>query len=361
MRIERSAQGISFQCKKSIGHYFVYLGLLPFFFCWAKVVAFFVQGFLVYSSQDMLSISIVGVGVLLVVPVLWGFVREGLREFRKMEVRSGLFEFSTRSLTLQLQNSFGQKQILNCGVGDVQDVEVFYSRVPIDGEGACGLRLKVSQSEILLYLSSGGMSLEEVRSIAQEFESYFGLPEKPPLCGYSSDGGREFKQHILEKSEHHLVYRLNQSNYLWKLFIAIELSFLALFTLATSGAVMTPFLLIFALPLGLQFLLMKMMGYCETWTWDRSSGQFRVNRKRLIGVKKQVFFNQDVKAVVLQTRPGTLTTPTHYHVGLDLPVWGSRLTAESANPVRIIYSSQRLEEAIDFAEELRHYLGMQPE
>jgi hypothetical protein len=360
MRIERSAQGISFQCKKTIGRYVVYLGLLPFFFCWAKVVTFFVQGFLVYSSQDIFSIAIVGVGFLLVVPVLWGFVREGLREFRKMEVRSGLFEFSTRSLTLQLQNSFGQKQILNYGVGDVQDVEVFYSRVPIDGEGTCGLRLKASQSEIQLYLSSGGMSLEQARSIAWEFESHFGLPEKPPLCGYSSDGGREFKQHILEKSEHHFVYRLKYSAYIVKLFFLIELGFLVLFTVAT-GAVMTPFLLIFALPLGLQFLLVKMMGFCETWTWDRSSGQFRVDRKRLIGIKKQVFFNQDVKAVVLQTRPGTLTTPTHYHVGLDLPVWGSRLTAESANPVRIIYSSQRLEEAIDFAKELRYYLGMQPE
>jgi hypothetical protein len=360
MKIERSPQGISFQCKKSIGRYVVYLGLLPFFFCWAKVVTFFVQGFLVYSSQDILSIAIVGVGGLLVVPVLWGFVREGLREFRKMEVRSGLFEFSTRSLMLQLQNSFGQKQILNCGVGDLQDVEVFYSRAPIDGEGTCGLRLKVSQSEIQLYLSSGGMSMEQARSIAQEFESYFGLPEKPPLCGYSSDGGREFKQRILEKSENYLVYHLKHSAYVVKLFILIELGFLALFT-AASGAMMIPFLLIFALPLGLQFLLVKMMGYCETWMWDRSSGQFWVERKRLIGVKKQVFFNQDVQAVVLQTRPGTLTTPTYYHVGLDLPVWSSRLTAESANPVKMIYSSQSLAEAIDFAEELRYYLGMQLE
>jgi hypothetical protein len=309
MRIERSAQGISFQCDNSIER-------------------------LIY--QD-------------------------LRGLMGMEVRSGLFEISTRSLTLRLQNILGQKQVLNCGVGDVQDVEVFYSCVPIDDEGTCGLRLKSSQYEMPLYLSSGGMSMEEARSIAQELASHFRLPEKPPYGGYSSDGGRDFKQYILEKNETRFVYRLTRIDYVGKVFIVMELVFLALFILPILWTAIAPFLLVLALPLGLQFLLVRMMGFRETWTWDRSSEQFRCDRKRLIGVKKQVFFNQDVKAVVLQTRPGTLTTPTHYHVGLDLPVWGSRLTAESANPVRIIYSSQCLEKAIDFAKELRYYLGMQPE
>ncbi len=111
-----------------------------------------------------------------------------------------------------------------------------------------------------------------------------------------------------------------------KLFVITELVVLALFILPILWTAIAPFLLILALPLGLQFLLVRMMGFRET-----------------------------------QTRPGTLTTPTHYHVSLDLPTWNSGLTAASANSVRMIYSHQSWAAAIDFAEELRYYLGMQPE
>jgi hypothetical protein len=364
MKIERSPQGISFQCKTSIGHYVFYLVVILFAVYWARGWVDFLVGFLTAATSDPSVLGIKGLLFVLISVGFWQWIYRALRQLVTMEVRSGLFEFSTRSLTLQLQNVFGQKQVLNCGAGDVQDVELFYSN-PSD-EGYCGLRMKLAQVDLPLYLSRGGLPLKQARSIAQELESQFGLPEKPPLYGHTSSSEGELKSRLLEKTEHRLVYRLDYGAFMIKLYALVGL--FAIFFLGISVLPMLispaplPFKIVIfgfgSIPMGLLLWLMQNVGFYETWNWERSSKQFQVDRKLLIGVKKQVFPQQGVRTVVLRTQPGTLITPTYYQVGLNAPTLNLGQAAGAKDPVRVIYSNQNLSEATDFAEELRYYLNL---
>jgi hypothetical protein len=368
MKIERSPQGISFQCANlTVRHLILsggYLLMVLAFPTWIGGYGAFFQGFL----ADPTSAAVVG--LLLLTFLLWKTVYQGLRECMEMEVRSGLFEFSTQLLTLQLQNMFGQKQVLNFNVGDVQDLDLFYSNVSDEGDGYCGLRLKLLQSDTPLYLSRGGLPFETARSIAQELTAHWGLPEKPPFYGHASFLEADQKSLVLERSEHRLVYRLNYGAFMVKLY-AIALFSLGVPALSimmlSPGGDNLPFLVIAAVSAGFVLFLMQVVGFYETWTWERSARQFRIDRKLLVGVKKQVFPSRDVTSVVLRTQPGTLNTPTYYQVGLDASTLklgqaiGTTLKLGqigTGNPVRIIYSNQNLSEAKDFAEELRYYLGM---
>jgi hypothetical protein len=373
MKIERSPQGFSFQCANPIVRYVMasggYLFMFLAFPAWTGGYGAFFQGFLAYPTPVAVALWIKGLLLLLVSLLLWKTVYQGLRECMKMELRSGLFESSTRSLTLQLQNVFGQKQVLHCGAGDVQNVDLFYSNVSDEGDGYCGLRLKLAQVEAPLYLSRGGMPFEKARSIAQELTTHFNLPEKPPFHGYTSSNEGDLKSRILEKTEHRLVYRMDYGAFMIKLY--------ALLGLFAAGFLVIPALVLMdesapllfkvgvlgvgSIPMGLLLWLLQNAGFYETWTWERSSRQFRIDRKLLIGVKKQTFSSQGVKAVVLTTQPGSLTTPTYYQVGLNSPTLNLGQSAGSNNPVRTIYSHQNLREATDFAEELRYYLAMQLE
>jgi hypothetical protein len=366
MKIERSPQGISFQCKTSIGHYVFYLVVILFSVYWARGWIDFLAGFLTAATSDPSVLGIKVVLFVLIALVFWQWIYRALRELVTMEVRSGLFEFSTRLLTLQLQNGFGQKQVLNCGAGDVQDVELFYSNVSDEGEGYCGLRLKLAQVDLPLYLSRGGMPLKQARSIAKELESQFGLPEKPPLYGHTGSSEGEMKSRLLEKTEHRLVYRLDYGAFVIKLYALVGLFAIFFLSFPVSAMAISPapllvkivMLGIGSIPMGLLLWLMQNVGFYETWTWERSSKQFKSDRKLLIGMKKQVFPRQGVKTVVLRTQPGTLITPTYYQVGLNAPTLNLGQVAGTKNPVRVIYSNQNLSEATDFAEELRYYLNL---
>jgi hypothetical protein len=368
MKIERSPQGISFQCANPMVRHLLslggYLWMVLFFSYWTGGYGAFFQGLL--ADPTPAAIAIKGMGLLLVTFVLWKIVYEGLRGWMKMEVRSGLFEFSTRSLTLQLQNMFGQKQVLNCGAGDVQDVELFYSNPSDEGDGYCGLRLKLTQFDTPLYLSRGGIPFEKARSIVQELTTHFNLPEKPPFHGYTSSNEGDLKSRILEKTEHRLLYRMDYGAFMIKLY--------ALFGLFAAGFLVIPALVLMdesapllfkvgvlgvgSIPMVLLLWLLQNVGFYETWTWERSARQFRIDRKLLIGVKKQTFSSQGVKAVVLTTQPGSLSIPTYYQVGLNSPTLNLGQSAGSNNPVRTIYSNPNLGEAKDFAEELRYYLNL---
>jgi hypothetical protein len=337
---------------------------------WIGGYGAFFQVFLADPTSAAVAIAIQGMGVLLLTFFLWKTVYEGLRECMKMEVRSGLFEFSTQLLTLQLQNMFGQKQVLNFNVEDVQDLDLFYSKVSDEGDGYCGLRLKLVQSDTPLYLSRGGLPFEKARSIAQELTTHWGLPEKPPFYGHASFLEADQKSLVLERSEHRLVYRLNYGAFMVKLYAIVLFSLgvpaLSIMMLSPGGDNL-PFLVIAAVSAGFVLFLMQVVGFYETWIWERSAQQFRIDRKLLVGVKKQVFPSRDVKSVVLRTQPGTLNTPTYYQVGLDASTLklgqaiGTMLKLGqigTSNPVRIIYSNQDLRTATDFAEELRYYLNL---
>jgi hypothetical protein len=369
MKIERSPQGISFQCANpTVRHLIIsggYLLMVLAFPTWIGGYGAFFQVFLADPTSAAVAIAIQGMGVLLLTFFLWKTVYEGLRECMKMEVRSGLFEFSTQLLTLQLQNMFGQKQVLNFNVGDVQDLDLFYSNMSDEGDSYCGLRLKLLQSDTPLYLSRGGLPFEKARSIAQELTAHWGLPEKPPFYGHTSFLEADQKSLVLERNEHRLVYRLNYGALIVKPY-AILSSFVLFFLCVPALSIMMlspggdnlPFLVIAAVSAGLVFFLMQVVGFYETWTWERSTRQFRIDRKLLVGVKKQVFPSRDVKSVVLRTQPGTLNTPTYYQVGLDASTLKLGQAVGTGNPVRIIYSNQDLRTATDFAEELRYYLLM---
>jgi hypothetical protein len=370
MKIERSPQGFSFQCANPMVRYGMasggYLFIFLAFPVWMGGYGAFFQGFLAYPTPVAVALWIKGLLLLLGGFVLWKTVYQGLRECMKMEVRSGLFEFSTRSLTLQLQNVFGQRQVLHCGAGDVQDVDLFYSTVSDEGDGYCGLRLKLAQLEAPLYLSRGGMPLKQARSIARELESQFGLPEKPPFDGHTGSNEGDLKSRLLEKTEHRLVYRLDYGAFVIKLYALVGLFAIFFLSIPVSSMVISPAPLPFrimilgfgSIPMGLLLWLMQNVGFYETWTWERSSKQFQSDRKLLVGVKKQVFPRQGVRDVVLRTQPGTLTTPTYYQVGLNSPTLNLGQAAGTKDPVRVIYSNQNLSEAKDFAEELRYYLGI---
>jgi hypothetical protein len=370
MKIERSPQGISFQCANPMVRHLIisggYLLMVLAFPTWIGGYGAFFQGFLADPTSAAVAIAIQGMGVLLLTFFLWKTVHEGLRECMKMEVQSGLFEFSTRLLTLQLQNMFGRKQVLNCNVGDVQDLDLFYSNVSDEGDGYCGLRLKLAQFDTPLYLSRGGLPFEKARSIAQELTTHFNLPEKPPFHGYTSSNEGDLKSRILEKTEYRLVYRMDYGAFMIKLY--------ALLGLFATGFLVIPALVLMdesahllfkvgvlgvgSIPMGLLLWLLQNVGFYETWTWERSARQFRIDRTLLIGIKKQTFSSQGVKAVVMTTQPGSLTTPTYYQVGLNSPTLNLGQSAGSNNPVRTIYSHQNLREATDFAAELRYYLNL---
>lgn len=365
MKIERSPQGISFQCASPNWRYIPYVLVIPFFLYGTKGFLGFLPGGLYDLTQDWM----VGLRVLVVVLVaivLWQTVYKALRALTEMDVRSGLFESSTRLLTLQLQNVFGQKQVVHCGSGDVQDVELFYSHVSDEGEGRCGLRLKLAQFDRPLYLSRGGLPLKKANSIAKELNNHLGLPEKPPLHGHTGSSEGSLKSRMVEKTEHRLVYRLDYGSFAVKLYAIVGLFALFFLSFPVSAMVISPAPLPFkilmlgfgSIPMGLLLWLMQNVGFYETWTWERSIRQFRMDRKLLIGVKKQTLSSQGVKSVVLTTQPGTLTTPTYYQVGLNAPTLNLGQAVGSKNPVRMIYSNQDLQTATDFAEELRYYLNL---
>jgi hypothetical protein len=295
----------------------------------------------------------------------------GLRDLLKMHFRSGRFDFATRSLTLNLQDCWGRKQVLICAAEDVQDVEVFYAAPPAFDEGSCGIRLKLKQPRRSLYLNKGGLPLEEARTIAQELASEFGLPAKPPLYGYASAGEGRAKCNVLDRGETQLVYRLDYRNYVVKLYMIWAL--LGLFcsgivvratALDSSWEPLSNIDLILRFGLGvlpevLLCGLMQVVGFWETWIWDRSLGQFGFERRLLWGKRKQMFASRAVQDVVVRTQVATLKCPTYYQVGLAAP--DINLGQRVNNPVRVIFNSRDLQVAIDFAEELEYYLGMQLE
>ncbi|NJM47596.1 MAG: hypothetical protein HC860_16695 [Alkalinema sp. RU_4_3] len=290
------------------------------------------------------------------------FVGLGMRDLLRMHFRSGIFEFATRSLTLQLQDCWGRKRLVTCADVDVQDVEVFYAAVPALDGGSCGIRLKLKSQD--LYLSKGGLPLEEARSIAQELAAEFGLSTKPPPYGFVTAGESSAKCQVVEKTEDQLVYRLSYSTYVVKLYITLGL--LALFwsgglLLATvlDASWMSNLDLMLGFCLGilpevLLGCLMQIVGFRELWWWDRSRREFGFERKLLWGKKKRRFAIESVQDVVVRTQVATLKCPTYYHVGLDAP--GIDLAQRVHNPVRVIFNNRVLQEAIDFAQELEYYL-----
>jgi hypothetical protein len=299
-------------------------------------------------------------------------VRVGLRDLVQMRFRSGRFDFATRSLTLNLQDCWGRKQVLTCAAEDVQDVEVFYAAPPALDEGSCGIRLKLKQPRQSLYFSKGGLPLGEARSIAQELASEFGLPAKPPLYSYASAGESRAKCNVLDRGETQMLYRLDYSTYVVKLYLIW-----AMLGLFCSGIVIratvldaswgeplshVDLLLRFCLGILPEVLLVgliQIVGFRETWRWDRSLRQFGFERKLLWGKRQRMFSSHDVQDVVVRTQVATLKCPTYYQVGLDAP--GIDLGQRVNNPVRVIFNSRDLQVAIDFAEELEYYLGMQLE
>jgi hypothetical protein len=181
MKIERSPQGISFQCANSNWRYIPYVFVIPFFLYWFRGFWGSLPGGPIPDLTQGWMAGLKGLLVVLVAISLWQAIYRGLRSLMEMNVRSGLFEFSTRPLTLQSQNLLGHDQVVTYGAADVQDVELFYSNVFDEGEGYCGLRLKLAQSELPLYLSRGGLTVEKAKSIAKELNNHLGLPEKSPI------------------------------------------------------------------------------------------------------------------------------------------------------------------------------------
>ncbi len=168
----------------------------------------------------------------------------------------------------------------------------------------------------------------------------------------------------MEKTEHRLVYGLDYGAFMVKLYAILGLFAIFFLSFPVSAMAISPAPLPFkimmlgvgSIPMGLLLWLMQNVGFYETWTWDRSARQFRIDRKLLIGVKKQTLSCQGVKSVVLTNQPGTLTPPTYHQVGLNAPTLNLGQAAGTKNPVRVIYSNRNLQEAIDFAQELEYYL-----
>jgi hypothetical protein len=271
--------------------------------------------------------------------------------------KSTYLNFATRSIVLKYSNGKTSTHKFQ----DVKTIRPFYRNPPEDDtEQSTGLCIDLT-TQTTIPLDSGYLTFKEATDLAIELTEHLGLPTKPPYEGTSSKNFENSNSRILEQTSNRLVYRLDYTKAVLIIYLAIGvfmgiilgIPFISALHSNTPEGRWSAFAIAAVYFFGMTTLI-QTIGFAEIWSFDRTTRQFQISRKRLFGQKTEKFPSRGITSVNLRTAvPSEINALESYSIGLAT----STLDLKKGNTRdRIIYSNSDLQAATELADRLRHYL-----
>jgi hypothetical protein len=361
MKLQRSPQGLTLFVRSPIQAY-VTVGAIAV--VWLPSIKFFVD-LILQVAQPTGNAGFVTNGLkvlvlLLMLPSVINVVAQLWRKTAEFQVRSGVIDSANQHLTLYRFNRRCQQQTLNFPTAAIAAIQLlYYGSRRGAAEAKYGLRLKPNQgSQSGFELDEGTLSLEQAQALAQTIQRELALPMvSEPLVDPCTIAPSWFFQ-CLAQTPNRLSFKIDYS--LMTMGACAVCAILGLLCLGSSSSLITATLgpqtaigvqlIGYVTPMAMIWL-MQVLGFQETWQFDRASSELRYERHLLFGRRVNRYSNQQVVGIVIE---GTDVSESGYRVAIDAP---SLKLLQNHGKLRVLYQSFDLKCAQDFAQRLRYYLN----